>query len=432
MKSLVFPLSKRAIIQLPPETTQMWQWVKTKYAQRILANFKYQFLSEKKSKEIIQECAKSLDKIYLLKNELKSAKTLGEEITLVKKYELILFKSYEVGEGTYLDTQIILRTDEKNHEIPSEKPVWRCNNGPFTNLQGALEESIIELKENISLADSNYMDDKELVEKTLIKQKALKDSKGKPYINYLSAGTEININTQKWEMYGISNVPQEIELKIQQTVDTSAYGEWFEEDLAIIVYLFPDDVNPNSLYEYSIIQLRLKQTINHEVRHMIQTLINKSKNIEIGGLPKYKTPGYDPYGYKEEYKYLERKPKSEYTSVDKLNLEERESTRQEHPMRQIEFHTRLADEIEYFNSIKTNFPKSKWQELAMAVIGIQPFLAHGDNVEFTSKFFHALRENFKNAYLKYAESKTKESEHSLYQAKNLYYNAAKQFLKNVL
>ncbi|MFA5048750.1 MAG: hypothetical protein WC516_07025 [Patescibacteria group bacterium] len=432
MKSLNFPISKRAIIQLPPETTQMWQWVKTKYAQRVLANFKYQFLSEKESKEIIQECAKSLDKIYLLKNELKSAKTLGDEITLVKKYGLIVFKSYEIGEGTYLDTQIILRTNEKNHEIPSEKPVWRCNNNPFTNLQGVLEETITKLIENISLADSNYMDDKELVEQTMFKQKVLKDAKAKIPFNYLSAGTEIPINTQKWEMYGISNVPQEIELKIQQTADNSAYGEWLQENLAILIYVLPDDVNPDSLYEYSIIQLRLKQTVNHEVRHMIQTLINKSKNIETGGLPKYKTPGYDPYGYKEEFKYLEKKPSQNYTGLDKLNLTERELTRQPHALRAIEYHTRLADSVEEFNQLKTKFPKSELANLTRTFIGEYPMFKYNGQIIITDEFFQTLKNDVKTKLNLYEKSKSKEAEQNLSKARKRYYQAAKQFLKEIL
>lgn len=85
-----------------------------------------------------------------------------------------------------------------------------------------------------------------------------------------------------------------------------------------------------------------------------------------------------------------------------------------------------------FNSLKSKYPQSSHTELAKTFLGITPIFKLNDQFELTPDFFKTLKNNYNDAYKVYNETKSKEAERNFILAKNIYFNAAKQFLKYTL
>jgi hypothetical protein len=133
-----------------------------------------------------------------------------------------------------------------------------------------------------------------------------------------------------------------------------------EENLSTIIeYL-------SAGYRFDVVQHYVDgigETVRHEVQHLVQTIINNVKNFtnekgdEIeyrAGLPaeKLRSIYYDPYG----------KPLKSPIEGDKRKD-------QEHALRDIEFYTRLSDDIGLFNKYKTNLPVKYHYLFAKAWVG---------------------------------------------------------------
>lgn len=435
MKSLI----KQALIQLPPETDQMWQFVKTTYAQRVLANLNKPFLSKQKADKISLNLQVKASEIghMAFSGELYNLRSLAHEIDFVKKHGLELIPIYNIFDGQIVNATLKLSTYDKNLTIEEESPVWHVSIFDGLNPQGAIMLEDETLSKSLSFisreidkvayeAQKQALSDEELIERLILKQKVIKAAQNKA-TNSIINSKAFFVDPKKGP-YDINLPPQKIFLHVQGA-NKNLNGEWIEEQLAIYIYVSPFKIDVDTVQKYSLALLELKQTLYHEVRHMMQTFINKSKNIESGGLPKFKNVSHDPFGFKSEFKYLNKKPLKELSNEDVVNLTERHETRLPHPLRQIEFHTRLADEVETFNRLKYKYPKSTWLDLAKTFIGLSSFFVYEGEVEDTAFFFRELQRNFQKAQKIFNESKSKESERNLYVARNLYYNAAKLFLK---
>ena len=108
---------------------------------------------------------------------------------------------------------------------------------------------------------------------------------------------------------------------------------------------------------------RLNETTKHELRHFMQDVIDKLVGKEdVGGLPgkKIRDPNYNIHG-------ININPKIQNHPVKNELLDE--SGRLNHALRDIEFYTRLSDEISKFNQTKSRLPLSLHQAFAYAWVG---------------------------------------------------------------
>lgn len=99
----------------------------------------------------------------------------------------------------------------------------------------------------------------------------------------------------------------------------------------------------NKMSELNSILETIKQTVHHELQHVLQSHIKALSPLgDRGGMPseKIRDIHYDIYGR------LDSKP-----------IDNQLQLRTPHELQDIEFYPRLSDSIEAYNSLKKNFPK---------------------------------------------------------------------------
>jgi len=114
---------------------------------------------------------------------------------------------------------------------------------------------------------------------------------------------------------------------------------------------------------------KINQTAKHELRHFIQDTIDKIVGkSDIGGLPSGKLT--DPY-YDADGRLIDKnKTPPEIMERDKERWSKDDvHQRTRHALRDIEFYTRLSDEIQRFNAEKTKLPLALHQAFALAWVG---------------------------------------------------------------
>lgn len=158
----------------------------------------------------------------------------------------------------------------------------------------------------------------------------------------------------------------------------------------------------------------ITRTVRHETQHLIQGYINILHGLEErGGLPsfKYRDPEYNPHGA----------PRSSSLAFP--------GNRLEHELRDVEFYTRLSDEIHNFNRIKTTLPISLIRPIIMHWIGETPpnfqVLVDRERIKANAIQLDAIHEA-----LEFARRRTFFKFLKLYQITK-YRKAVKEFIKAV-
>jgi len=229
-----------------------------------------------------------------------------------------------------------------------------------------------------------------------------------------------------------------------------------------------DLINP--LQKLEDLLSELKSTLSHELTHLVQTIVKYFKNLnEEAGLPGANTRETSLHALPPQIKYLipfkDPKHSSKYISGDvfskisptgkllnpKTNrgyvlneinntiIEERpesEKTEEEknnervlmvqHPMRDIEFYTRLKDSIDYFNNNKKYLPAKSQKNFAKLMIGdmdIKQFIAQMSSS--TSKINNQQLDNMINMI-----NSTTIKDHALY-FNMLYFNQPLKYEKAI-
>jgi len=129
-------------------------------------------------------------------------------------------------------------------------------------------------------------------------------------------------------------------------------GDYFMGTLYAAANTKADAENITNLQQLKEKVARLKQIVRHEVQHVIQDFISKIKKMrEDAGLPsrKIRDPKYRPSGMP-----VKKEPESP------------EGGRIKHELRDVEFYTRISDEVDKFNNSKTHLPVSMHKDLMLA------------------------------------------------------------------
>ncbi len=157
-------------------------------------------------------------------------------------------------------------------------------------------------------------------------------------------------------------------------------GQWDNEKYEITIFpatMMRGDWGNDEGYKLECEMQELKLTLHHELRHAMQTLLNR--NI-------HKTKGYDQYGYSKKSKVWKLK----------------------HSLRDIEFHPKLGDEITRYIELAALRKK-----IANRIPIISAFINHSD-------FFKDLKDSFpvkwKEAVKKFIINIPKEYEYENYTA----------------
>lgn len=124
----------------------------------------------------------------------------------------------------------------------------------------------------------------------------------------------------------------------------------------------------NNISELNNIFINIKDTVRHELQHMIQSFIQQLSSAKpVSHLKKeLRDPRYDQHG--------------------DLVLTKSPNTRQIHSLREIEFHTDLTDSIEDFLKYKTNLPKE-----------LHPFYAKAWVLDITPSRFETIAHDYQLA-----------------------------------
>lgn len=171
---------------------------------------------------------------------------------------------------------------------------------------------------------------------------------------------------------GLSSFRMELNFQPRQTVG----GQWNRTDriLEVDVPVYRGSVYPTSVAEFRAGLDKFRGTVRHEVQHVGQDVLKAVLGLrEQGGLP----PGdirnlkYDPSGMRP-------------------GLPPR--FRQEHAERDIEFNTRLQDEIDDFVAVAVRIPLDQRRFVVDVWTGVKRGPSGvGGKVFTTREFFHALR-----------------------------------------
>lgn len=261
--------------------------------------------------------------------------------------------------------------------------------------------------------------EEDLVDFVMMRRQAIEDAETDKPTRMGYATTDVDINYDDWKRYsfdyeksfsdanksflqrGIESGMQgkaplyvKIEMKVQEE---TSLGEWDEAaDPTLSIFVPQEYLTPPGLEEYNGFKGLLRSTVVHEMRHLVQTIINWGKRLskEIpgtegwkygpAGLPTTRTPGHEPHGYKiEELRKWKEKLKRVPTQEERKTLEkerekELERTRLPHSLRDIEYHTNIgtiADE--WKQGFEGKFPKYAINEALKAFLAAPPYYTRG-------------------------------------------------------
>lgn len=199
-----------------------------------------------------------------------------------------------------------------------------------------------------------------------IKEQVNKDANNEE-LSFLNERITIKLNTRLWTLYNIESllIPPTINLHITELpAQANDAAFWDPTNNTLAVYIKPYALYIDTIHKYNEQISFLNANIDHEFRHIVQTLIDKTKNLkEKAGLPKNPNPLYTPLGFNKSLytKYSPLFEKEDLTKEDQQHLNLLEQTRLPHDLQDVEYHAILADAVKEFkdnytptnNNIKT-------------------------------------------------------------------------------
>ncbi len=417
------------LIKLPPEFDNMWDILKRMYARRVMSYVEQPHFSDKQVGEIKQYLQDLIDRLFHIDFD-----DSDEQIFLDHKLDQPI-EMYFVDSETkrYITKSFYINEYQEHYTLTGDK----------VDSKGNLRYMIDVLMSNAEKAKDliKATPDETIVESAILKRKVEKDAGGSG-ISSLGHSFPVEITPEDWKIYKINPeiAPKIIHLAISNEVrdkkgKSYALGVWSPNKYTITVYIQENQLKPNDMGDYEKFLNDINDTLTHEVRHMMQTLMSWSSQAkpEAAGLPKSRTRGHDPSGYLEhlnkeiddlfeqdkqnraEYNNIKNQMRSadpdeltddqakwlkwnesttalkigDTTREIKIKLKEREDLQLRHELRDIEFHTNLGDEISRFiNEIKPFVPKKDLNNAIKARVGLTKYINKHVDVGHTPFFFY--------------------------------------------
>lgn len=262
-------------------------------------------------------------------------------------------------------------------------------------------KSEIEQSKNI-LKQLNVADDQDIVELIRLKKQIQKDADNSS-IDELDESVNANI------INPYSNDKHNIVVQIiEKHMPSQAF---WQEDLNLLKISVNNYLNPTSKEEYQEFLVNIKETIEHELIHALQSFTNPSKPLNPKTfLPKSKS-NYNPYGVlnelAEKIKILQNKINKK--SPAKLNQLSKELTelyqnainlKQKHQLRDVEFFPILEDLIKFFITQIPKIPKNDLNQALKAFLAIKPIYKKDKLSVLPNSFFRDLKLNQPEKYKK--------------------------------
>lgn len=323
-------LSKRAGILPLPENlfNEIWPTVKQQYAIRVLENIEEKpLLTEKVAKRYGEYLDEKLQQVEELRRELfRKNLNQREEKKLLKEYglDVIYFPNME-DDFTYKEDQLEIFINSlgyweiKGHRGSSSLDKLLALVGRFiTNQQDSLEPA----------------EDYTIVEYKLLKTTAQKDAKNAQRIKEKRFPID---EKETLVVEFVENIDHE---------DGEVKGVYYPLLYWIKILINSDPGNIRT-YQHNLEDLKI--TLAHELRHYIQDITNKTKNLPD------RTYGMPPRRVRNPEEYSAPFPLSK---------------RPPHALRDVEFHTRLGDEATKFKAILNKSSPKSTQMLFKKFVGL--------------------------------------------------------------
>jgi len=408
------PLSRRAGLMKIPEDDEtiqrIWRWVSQQYARSLLGFVDEPRISSNKEYEgvvetlgdwshAVEEATYKAPWAHNFEHERRIVNDIFVDMSeqrvhwIPERQELTIF--YPNRQYSYSKFPIKLKPNRQGSmSNEAGRKVWFFEfRGKEYN--GTLEESLERLKKVVQHSHDTVgaMTDDDLVDFHIMKRHIEKEAgeEGPIDVSDEPAWNTFRIDSTKWKEYGVPAESAPNMVAVTFGPETSSYaGYWRSGNTGVLAVLMSEEhLTPSSHNDYLKHRDRLKEITEHEVRHMIQTLASRAKGLKEDsmGLPplSMRSTKYNPSGA-----YV--KTKEPYP-------------RQEHALRDIEFHTRLGDEVRGFKKVLSQYPRNTWVGVFKAWVGAtKPFQAHSfadrtsggmpyTPMVFASHFFEMLKEH---------------------------------------
>jgi len=397
-----------AVIPLPPETEKVWAWVEKNYARWALIDIMKPRITQKQYKAVENQVDEIQDKIDDLLPKIYNAKTLKEEVELFLTSGL--FKDFKIP---IMNPELLGAVDEyktlyvtlprgvskvsgpiedvyiPNAESKAFQKVWGFADYPKFETKMTLKDALHMLSDKTSkfFEKGEPLWDEDLPDYLIMRRKSLQNAKlddlryddegyekkptpeekyekGNVFVGY--ENTTIPIDYAGWEKYNLPQVlvPVKIIVSMEPQRAEDPLGEWDDHLRNLRIFVPKKFLHPKDPNEYEKFRKKLKSTTEHEMRHLVQTLISWGKKLprklpkkdwaeedrwsRPAGLPTTETPGYGPHGYKtEDIKQWDEVIRRAPTSEERKTLVEEkwkqlEKTRLPHALRDIEYHSNIG------------------------------------------------------------------------------------------
>jgi len=246
---------------------------------------------------------------------------------------------------------------------PAGEPIWGVRiEGRGRRTRRRLQEVLDFIDDEIakSLDDMEVLADETAVDMAQLKRRVLEDA-GTDKVSEpeKDQSTVLRIDSPEWPEYGISLPGSFLTLAVvfrkqSEGEKETAQGWWNPTAGGLSVLWKEEETHPADVAEYERHLDRLRDTTEHEVRHMLQTygaLFKGLDSKEIGMPPRrVRTPRRDPSGFP-------------------VDQEVGPPLRLEHPLRDVEYHTRLGDEASRLSRELRRFPKREWRAVFLSWVG---------------------------------------------------------------
>lgn len=346
-----------AMFEPPPKVLKdATAWFSKQFASMVLHEVEYR-LNSLQPEQLQEQLAYRKGRITYA---LRKAKIMSPENSPI----YLRFQTYQVHYtlgvvGVTEEYWRISREDEGDVyklEHSNDKRVWHVyeEDSPLEVVKEALEVSLMDLENDIK-NDMRPL----IVELNSIRKEALKHTSEK--INStLQIGSETTLDFRisdfkTWKYFDkfprdrvtLAHTlkrhhwgnPIRVNLSSVFRSNPNMNGYWSEDEKKIQLYM--EKPKELTLVEFKKKLRKTQDTVRHEVIHFGQSLLKDLMNLDdYAGLPskKYRDPNYDSAG---------------------VDPETQEVT-QEHAKRDVEFYTRLSDEVRFFLNVVKSVPKKYW------------------------------------------------------------------------
>jgi len=291
--------------------------------------------------------------------------------------------------------KLFTRAEGKNQVRFPPHPGVSSSSSVLYYVESHLDNSLRELKARLDRVRSSGEDPGEsLVDVVILQQECLKyTDKAKRYTT--KAVTRIPVDLQGWKYAsGITSDQREALLKDTPAIQAVLFfqphstrgGAWVASEALLQVDILNPSPNLVENFRESLKNLHL--TARHEFQHVGQSMLGFLKGMEtVTGLPSksLQDPKRDPSGY--------------YRNIQKGPLAER--LREQHELREVEFYTVLADEVENFMSFLRWVPQTDYDQVFRIWVGLEkPRRVPGSVALKQSTFFDALHRHQKSKWVK--------------------------------